>query len=411
MLPHWWCAESSSQSSNCAPSRRAATASTRFDAQAAAAALCRRGYVVVDNFLGDSAAAAIREGIQKLDHAGVLRKGKIQTGLQQDLKTEARTDRIGFLPPLDVLTADPAVEAAKAAAKAAARARADAAMEAALKKARAAKAEEEQDGDGDGDAAKDASSNKPTAKPAANSGGGGSSGAGTATVPGGLCSDALRAFAIGIDEMRAQLSAQPQLVEKVRGHLDGCNQMCAVYPGGGAFYVKHRDALPYKAGRKLTVIYYLNAGWQRDHGGELRIWPSDDEAPVIVEPIADRLLLFISSLEHEVLPAWRPRYALTSWMFNKRDTALEAWAEEMRQKKASGKFNTAALLAAIEAGSDSSEGEEEESGSSSSEGGDEGGKGGGKVDRGQAMSVMMMLMKRKQEKAAAAAAEQAKAAA
>ena len=69
-------------------------------------------------------------------------------------------------------------------------------------------------------------------------------------------------------------------------------------------------------------------------------------------------MLFISSLEHEVLPAWRPRFALTTWMFNRRDTALEAWAEEMREKKASGKLNTKAILAAIEAdSSSSSEGE------------------------------------------------------
>ena len=41
------------------------------------------------------------------------------------------------------------------------------------------------------------------------------------------------------------------------------------------------------------------------------------------------------SLEHEVLPAWRPRthYDVVP---NRRDTALEAWAEEMREKKASG---------------------------------------------------------------------------
>ena len=73
-----------------------------------------------------------------------------------------------------------------------------------------------------------------------------------------------------------QLSAQPRLVERVCGSLDDCTFMCACYPGGGARYVKHRDALPYKAGRKLTVIYYLNAHWRPGDGGELRIWPNDD---------------------------------------------------------------------------------------------------------------------------------------
>ena len=72
------------------------------------------------------------------------------------------------------------------------------------------------------------------------------------------------------------------------------------------------------------MIYYLNDEWEEGHGGELRLWPLPEEeaAAVVVAPRADRLVLFISSLEHEVLPAWRPRYALTTWMFNSRDTAL-----------------------------------------------------------------------------------------
>ena len=49
-----------------------------------------------------------------------------------------------------------------------------------------------------------------------------------------------------------------------------------------------------------------------------------------------RLIVFISSLEHEVLPAWRERFALTAWMFNRRDTALEVMTETLRQKKEAG---------------------------------------------------------------------------
>ena len=98
------------------------------------------------------------------------------------------------------------------------------------------------------------------------------------------------------------------------------------------------------------VIYYLNHEWQPGHGGELILWPRDDDTShVCVKPVADRLLLFISSLEHEVLPAWRPRYALTTWMFNRRDTALEALAEDMRQRKAAGKMDTKVGTSAIPA--------------------------------------------------------------
>lgn len=64
---------------------------------------------------------------------------------------------------------------------------------------------------------------------------------------------ALRTFIEAVDGMRARLSSRPRLIERLGGTLDDCNFMCAIYPGGGAHYVKHRDALPYKAGRKLTV--------------------------------------------------------------------------------------------------------------------------------------------------------------
>ena len=84
-------------------------------------------------------------------------------------------------------------------------------------------------------------------------------------------------------------------------------------------------------------------------------------------------------------------------MFNKRDTALEVFAEEMRQRKAQGKFNTQALLAALDADSseddDDKEDEEEEEG----------------VGKNSAMKVMMMLMQRKQAKAKAEAAANKKA--
>ena len=184
--------------------------------------------------------------------------------------------------------------------------------------------------------------------------------------------------------------------------------MCAIYPGGGARYVKHRDALPYKAGRKLTVIYYLNGAWQPGHGGELDIWPRDAEhgPPERVAPLADRLVVFVSSLEHEVVPAWQPRLALTTWMFNRRDTALEVLAEDMRQRKASGKLNTQALLAALDADSSEDDDEQQEAPLSQKRGSggdddddddDEGGGGDRQLDRSTAMAVMMQLLARKKQ--------------
>ena len=328
-LPSWW-HDAAALSLSASPSSSTERAAARFDAPAVVSDLCRRGFFILDDFLGSpSSTAAILSGIQELDRAGKMRVGKIQSGTSLTANTDSRTDRIAFLP-------SPQPQAAK---------------------------KKERDSEDSG---------------------------ATLTVAADEISEALRAYTRAADAMRAQLNEEDRLVDRVGGSLDDCNYMCACYPGGGARYVKHRDALPYKAGRKLTVIYYLNAHWQPGHGGELRIWPSDDEeteTPVVVEPRADRLVVFISSLWHEVLPAWRPRYALTTWMFNRKDTALEVFAEEMRQRKAKGKFNTAALLAALDADSseDDAEGEEEEG-----------------VGRGAAMSVMMQLLKRKQLKEAAA---------
>ena len=49
------------------------------------------------------------------------------------------------------------------------------------------------------------------------------------------------------------------------------------------------------------------------------------------------------------LGPWRPRFTLTTWMFDRKETAMEVFAEEMRERKASGKFDSQALLASIEA--------------------------------------------------------------
>ena len=68
------------------------------------------------------------------------------------------------------------------------------------------------------------------------------------------CTEALRSFMAAAHALRERLSQCDELIELLRGDLDGCTFMCAAYPGNGGRYVKHRDALPYQAGRKLTVL-------------------------------------------------------------------------------------------------------------------------------------------------------------
>jgi SM-20-related protein len=86
----------------------------------------------------------------------------------------------------------------------------------------------------------------------------------------------------------------------------------ACYPGGGARYVRHLDALPGSRNRIFTAIVYLNPGWTPEDGGRLRAWCGEEA--VDIDPLAGRLVMFRSdALPHEVLPAWAPRYTLTAW--------------------------------------------------------------------------------------------------
>lgn len=93
----------------------------------------------------------------------------------------------------------------------------------------------------------------------------------------------------------------------------------ARYAGDGARYTRHRDAFsgPGQAGpnRRLTAIWYANAEWRPEHGGLLRLYPEGEE-PVEIAPVIDRLVVFLSDrMDHEVLPAYAPRVALTAWYY------------------------------------------------------------------------------------------------
>jgi SM-20-related protein len=88
----------------------------------------------------------------------------------------------------------------------------------------------------------------------------------------------------------------------------------AHYPGEGARYVRHRDAFPGQTNRRVTAILYANPDWRPEHGGLLRLYL--EAGTVEVAPTLDRLVVFLSEqLEHEVLPTYAPRLALTAWYY------------------------------------------------------------------------------------------------
>ena len=84
----------------------------------------------------------------------------------------------------------------------------------------------------------------------------------------------------------------------------------------GSFYKKHRDAFKSDDARKITVILYLNSNWQKTDGGELQLYLENGDC-MQIEPLAGRLLVFESHLEHEVLESHANRYSITGWLKNK----------------------------------------------------------------------------------------------
>jgi len=87
-----------------------------------------------------------------------------------------------------------------------------------------------------------------------------------------------------------------------------------IYPTG-SYYKRHLDQFKKDDHRKLSVICYLNEEWKENDGGQLRVYFSEKKEDFF--PIAGRLVCFRSDLlEHEVLPAARPRMSLTGWMLD-----------------------------------------------------------------------------------------------
>ena len=87
-----------------------------------------------------------------------------------------------------------------------------------------------------------------------------------------------------------------------------------IYPQG-SYYKRHLDQFKKDDHRKLSIICYLNENWREEEGGQLRIYLPEKHIDVL--PLAGRLVCFRSDLlEHEVLPATRPRLSLTGWILD-----------------------------------------------------------------------------------------------
>ncbi|CAK0790776.1 unnamed protein product [Prorocentrum cordatum] len=123
-----------------------------------------------------------------------------------------------------------------------------------------------------------------------------------------------------LTSLRRSGSADPKVASRLRRISFRENTMVALYPGNArGRYMKHSDT-----GRRavLTALYYLNCDWRPEHGGALRLFHSTPPTRVRrdVAPLANRLLLFWATEEcpHEVRPACRDRFAMTTWFLDGR---------------------------------------------------------------------------------------------
>lgn len=109
-----------------------------------------------------------------------------------------------------------------------------------------------------------------------------------------------------LDELRAQLNGQLYLgLEDYECHF-------ALYPAG-SFYKRHLDRFRADDRRTVTTVFYLNADWQAEQGGALRMELRDGSLQEVL-PAAGTLVVFLSDeFPHEVLPASRERLSITGW--------------------------------------------------------------------------------------------------
>ena len=88
----------------------------------------------------------------------------------------------------------------------------------------------------------------------------------------------------------------------------------ACYPVGDCYH-RHRDQFHDSDARVLSIVSYLNQDWLPEHGGELRLYLPQGTVDLL--PHAGTSIVFLSSIEHEVLPATRERLSIAAW-FRKR---------------------------------------------------------------------------------------------
>jgi SM-20-related protein len=95
----------------------------------------------------------------------------------------------------------------------------------------------------------------------------------------------------------------------------------AWYPPGTG-YARHVDQPRHREQRRVSLVLYLNEGWEGSDGGELRVFAAD-EGYRDIEPVGGRLVIFLTERrEHAVMPTRRGRLSLTGWYRSREQNPL-----------------------------------------------------------------------------------------
>ena len=131
-------------------------------------------------------------------------------------------------------------------------------------------------------------------------------------------------------------------------------------PCNGSRYVRHTDDAREQT-RRLTCIFYVNPDWEEADGGQLclylghlgRVSLIGETAPrpptiATITPLANRLVLFWSDarVPHEVLPAFKARYAVSVWYSDARGVRATAASADLTAAASSPPAASADLTAA-----------------------------------------------------------------
>lgn len=118
-------------------------------------------------------------------------------------------------------------------------------------------------------------------------------------------------------------------VSPLQGIFERSDLMFSIFAGDGARFAKHVDNTT-ADGRRLTMVIYLNPGWEESQGGALRLsegYVEGQMRPMVdVYPVAGRIVMFLSAaIPHEVLPTFAERHAISIWYYDRseRQQAIE----------------------------------------------------------------------------------------